>query len=102
MIVLQPWQQQVQDTAMRFAQEMERQFLLHVNKASSALPSQSSENRSELILQFIDALITTTCGISGQYINKSGEFEEAVVQAVRDKFTMLRKMEIEGRLDVVK
>jgi|WetSurMetagenome_2_1015567.scaffolds.fasta_scaffold147530_2 hypothetical protein len=90
------WQEQTQKDAMQFAENMERMFLMAIENASKKLPAQTSNNRGELVMNFIDALITTTVGISGQYINKSGDFEDMVVQAVRDKFTLLRKMELEG------
>lgn len=98
-IDMPPWRVASQDSAMAFARVMEEQFLLRINEVTRSLPR--AKDRNELIAtvlgDFLDALLTTSTGICATYMNKSAEFEEQVVQSIRDKFSMLRKMEIEGK-----
>lgn len=92
------YKKDIQREAQILADVMEKNFLASITRATKLLPEQSHDFKEELIFTYIDALITTTVGICGSYVNSSSQFEEVVQKAVADKFVILRKMQLEGRL----
>jgi hypothetical protein len=92
------WKDEIKKDAMRFAGLIEKSFLGAVSDTARNLPDQSHGCKEELIMTYVDAMVTTCAGICGKYVNTSGQFEDAIVNAIRDKFVILRKMQLEGKM----
>ncbi len=90
------WVVNVEKDATRLAANIEKAFIVYMVESRKKLPFDDEVHLTDQLNIFLDALISTTCVVAGRYVNTGQEFEDVVVSAVREKFTLLRKHVISG------
>lgn len=91
------WKKDVEEEAIGMAGQFEYAFHKRMQQARKKLPIPSPENLGFQINTFVDATLATTAGLLGKYVNISTEFENALVEGLRDKFKQLRQLHIENK-----
>lgn len=91
------WHLLIEEEALGLASQIEYAFHKRMSAARKKLPIPSPANLEFQINIFVDAMLATTCGLLGKYVNISAEFEDAICEGVRAKFSALRKMHIENK-----
>lgn len=77
--------------------EVQKSMSRRMSTALKAVPKKTEDEIGIQLNIFIDMLVSTTCILLGQYVNLSAEFEDKVVQGVREKFSVLRKNALSGK-----
>ncbi len=91
------WIVRVEKDASTFAANLEKAFIMYMVRSRKKLPFEdNTQCLTDQLNIFLDALISTTCVVAGRYVNTGEEFEDVVVGAIREKFSLLRKHLIEG------
>ena len=85
------WISDIEKDATRLAANIEKAFIVYMQQSRKKLPFENEQHLTEQLNIFLDALISTTCVVAGRYVNTGQEFEDVIVSAVREKFTLLRK-----------
>ena len=92
------WKDNIELCAQRFSRTMEEKFQFELKNGETLLPPNikgtkfKEECAVEMLEIFLDYMFGTAAAISGHYCSLEEEFEENIVQMVRDKFVRLRKM----------